>query len=170
MLINAAIKCKHAKISQEVVADTLRRYSSERVDDISKEVESECPQLKEVIRSFANLSLDRDAFKASADCIMNHLVRLPGRMGIFLLGKSLGTNRNDAFLLWRFLFDVGFFGARIETEISSDQPKGFDHLMALKTPDLVKSERWNDMQKCTWEINPAYRDFLISENIGIHLK
>jgi hypothetical protein len=101
---------------------------------------------------------------------MNHLVKLPGQMGIFIYGKSLSANKNEIFLLWRFLYDIGFFGARIETDVTKNQPKGFDHLMANKTPDLINKDRWNDMQKCTWEINPAYRDYLISENIGTRLR
>jgi hypothetical protein len=28
-------------------------------------------------------------------------------------------------------------------------------------PDLVSAARWNDMQAITWEIHPAYRDYLI---------
>ncbi len=171
MLIAATIKLKNSKVNQAVIADTLKIYSKERADDIARETAAECPQLKEVIRSFANMKFDRDSFKAGAETIMNHLTRLPGQTGIFLYGKSLGTtNKNDIFSLWRFLFDIGFFGARIETAFSNNRPKGFNHLMVLDTPDLISKDRWNEMQKCTWEINPAYRDFLISENIGAHLR
>jgi len=84
MLIDAAIKSKKSKIVQENVAPTLKKYSIERVDDISKETIAECAQLKEIIRTFANLKFDRDGFKASADVIMNHLVKLPSQIALLL--------------------------------------------------------------------------------------
>jgi hypothetical protein len=48
-----------------------------------------------------------------------------------------------------------------------DKPRGFDHKMVLNQPDLICAERWSDLAKYEWEINPAYRDFLISENAGL---
>lgn len=164
MLSEAAMKRKDHKISSLVVATTLKKYSKERVEDIGRETEVECPQLKEVIRSFSEIRFEYGSFKADADSIMKHLLKLQGRMGIYLFGITLNSNRNAAFKLWRYLFDIGFLGCRIETNVSNEAAKGFNHLIASSETDLIKPERWNELQKYVWEINPAYRDYLILES------
>jgi hypothetical protein len=156
-----ADKSGRQKISENEVPFCLKIYSEERADDIKREADAECPQIKEIIRSFAKIEYTEGSFKANADQIQKHLLLLPNRFGIQLFGQSLNGGRHDhALLLWKYLFDIGFFGARSD---DSSQPRGFDHTVAFESLDLISKERWNDMQKFIWEINPAYRDFLIAE-------
>jgi hypothetical protein len=161
-LIATAEEANRKQITERDAPISLKKYSEERADDLKREGDNECPVIKEIIRSFAKLPYDRESFKASAEVVKKHLLSLPSRFSIQLLGATLHPdNEEDAFFLWRYLYDVGFFGARIKDE---QQARGFNHSMVLENPDLINKSRWSAMQAYTWEINPAYRDFLLAEN------
>jgi hypothetical protein len=56
----------------------------------------------------------------------------------------------------------------------STQEKGYTLVNARDDVDLIRKTRWNDIQKYAWEINPAYRDFLLAvrrkDNLGLSLR
>ena len=169
LLLKAARKGNSEKVNNHHVATTMVQYSEERVDDLRREMDDECKQIKEIIRSFAGIAYDSGPFTLSADSMLKHLRGLPSRFGITLLGTLLKPGDEDCtFRLWKFLFDAGFMGARRD---DSTKAKGFTHIGPRDDLDLIAKPRWNDIQKYKWEINPAYRDFLIAvkkhDNLGI---
>lgn len=160
LLIKTARTAKADKINSIHVATSIVQYSEERVDDLRREVDQECQQIKEIVRSFAALQYDDGPFTLNSDALKKHLLTLPTRFGITLFGAVLRpNNEDDLFALWRFLFEVGFFAPR---KADARQPKGYVHINVRDASDLVSKARWNDVQKYHWEIHPAYRDFLIA--------
>jgi hypothetical protein len=163
-LIAEAKKKHNLKINAGDALAALKVYSQERADDLKREGENECSAIKEVIRSFSKLDFDRGSFKASADSVKKHLGNLPGAFSIQLFGETLHQGNDEhVFKLWRYLWDLGFFGARCADDQAS---RGFNHSATRDNLDLIDKRRWSSIQAYTWEINPAYRDFLISEGHG----
>ena len=171
LLVRTARQAKDEKINSLHVGNSIAKYSEERVDDLKREVDQECLRIKEVVRSFASLEYDDGSFTLSANALKKHLATLPSRFGISLFGVLLRPgNEADIFTLWRFLFDIGLFAPRTG---DVEQRKGYTHLNVRDDLDLVAKSRWNDMQKYGWEINPAYRDFLLAihkrDTLGLQL-
>jgi hypothetical protein len=105
------------------------------------------------------VSYDHGSFKASAEVIRDHLLRHQGTIGAYLFGQALRAGSEpDCFSLWRFLYDVGFLNARISDSSETD---GYRHLYPQEDPNLVSKSRWNELQRISWEIGPAFRDYLI---------
>lgn len=157
-----ANKKKCDKINSGHVAQVMPIYSEERVDDLKRECDLECPQLKEIIRAFAEVEFDEGSFTLHPQTTANFLNALTARFSITLLGKTLRNNdSSNVFDLWRFLHEIGFLNARIS---DNRELQGFRHITAEEDPELVTQARWNDMQSLTWEIHPAYRDYLIQIN------
>ena len=159
MLASAAEKNKSKKITSENASAILETYSEQRVDDLKREVDEECPSIKEIVRSFSGINYDYGSFTLKPESTYTHLQTLPTRFSIKLFGKVLSQDRReDIFLLWRFLHEIGFLNARKSDNRMKD---GYRHISAEEDPDLVSISRWNDMQKIAWEVHPAYRSFLI---------
>lgn len=159
-LCEQAIKKSSEKISSGEVALVMPIYSEERVDDLKRECEEECPQIKEVIRAFHDASFDGGSFTLSPQIAANFISELPSRFSISLFSRTLSAgNSDDTFKLWRYLHEVGFLNARVSDIRES---KGYRHVSPHEDPDLVSQARWNEMQSILWEINPAYRDYLIN--------
>lgn len=159
MLASDAEKNKADKISTDNAGAILETYSEQRVDDLKREVDEECPAIKEIVRSFAGLQYDYGSFTLKPVSAYTHLQGLPTNFSLTLFGKILSQDRrDDIFLLWRFLHEIGFLNARKSDTRMKD---GYRHISAEEDPDLVSISRWNDMQQIAWEIHPAYRSFLI---------
>jgi len=77
-------------------------------------------------------------------------------------GNVLTINDTDLsiFQLWKYLYEIGFLNARVS---DTREKEDYRHIIADDEPDLVSKTRWNDMQSMLWEIHPAYRSFLITE-------
>ncbi|GAB6143501.1 P-loop ATPase, Sll1717 family [Desulfocicer niacini] len=170
MLAKDAIKKKWGKIKSNNATAIFNTYSEQRVDDLKREVDEECPAIKEIVRSFASINYDAGSFTLKPDSAYEYLKKMPNRFSLTLFGKTLNSEKKaDIFLLWQFLHEVGFLNARISDERMKD---GYRHITVDDDPDLVSMARWNDMQKIAWEIHPAYRSYLIkiqkenSFNIG----
>ena len=134
-------------------------FSKVRADLLCQEVEFECPNLEQIIRSFASLEYDYSSFKATAEAIRKHLRSLGTSFPVIMFGQPLKVDRDEGlFELWRFLYDIGLLNARIADEREKD---GFRHVFPIDDPTLVGKPRWNEMQAIVWEIGPAYRDHLI---------
>jgi hypothetical protein len=146
-------------ISEEGFHAVMPEFSDERVDDLATEVEDECPQIKEVIRTFWEPDYDCGSFTLNADSVLTHLKKVPSRFSLQLHGHQMRPeDRDHAFRLWKFLFEIDFLNARV----SDDQErKKYRHLSPDDDPGLVSTARWADIQAVLWEITPAYRDHLI---------
>lgn len=161
-LSDYANKKNFEKINSGHVAQVMPIYSEERVDDLKRECDLECPQLKEIIRTFAEVEFDEGSFTLHPQTTADFLNSLTSRFSITLLGKLLrNDDSSNTFDLWRFLHEIGFLNARIS---DNREPQGFRHITAEEDPELVTKARWNDMQSLTWEVHPAYRDYLIQIN------
>lgn len=158
-LCNNAISSHNEKIIASDVDKVLPIYSEERVDDLKRECDLECPQIKDIIRSFHDVQFDEGSFTLLPQTTADFLNSLPSRFSINLFSKTLSHgNRDDTFLLWRYLHEIGFLNARVS---DTREKHGYRHITCDEDPDLVSLSRWGDMQAITWEIHPAYRDFLI---------
>lgn len=158
-LAKRAMQQKNAIIQTGDVEYIMPIYSEERVDDLKRETDSECPEIKEIIRAFDGLNFDIGSFTLSPNATYTFLENLPSRFSIKLFSITLRPNDKDhAFLLWRFLHEIGFLNARVT---DTRERHGYRHITADEDPELISVARWNDMQKIAWEIHPAYRDYLI---------
>ncbi len=147
------------KISEGDFHAEMPEFSAQRVFLLAQEVETECPEIREVVDSLADVSYDYGSFKITAETLRGHLQSVPSRFSTTLFGKTLKPNNDeDAFNLWKFLFELGIINARVADTSKKD---GYRHITPSDEPGLVSRARWNDLQGMIWEINPAYRDFLV---------
>ncbi len=160
-LIEAAQSLGASTITSDHLESAMPAFSSERVDDLEREADDECPQIREVVRSFGFVEFDAGAFKLSPNALYSHLKGVPSRCGVSLLGRVLQPHleRESVFALWQYLHEMGFICARTD---DASMPRGFRHILLKNDASLVSPARWNDMQNLTWEIDPAYRDYLLS--------
>lgn len=158
-LSQIALKNEKNIIDASDVEKVMPLYSEERVDDLKRECDEECPQIKDIIRAFHSLDYDAGSFTLKPDTAAHFINSLPTRFSIKLFGIPIKPDDKDSvFSLWRFLHEVGFMNARIS---DTRERLGFRHISAEDDPDLISPSRWNEMQAITWEIHPAYRDYLI---------
>lgn len=147
-------------ITEDVFASEMREFSRVRARLLGQEVEYECPEMEQIIRTLADINYDQSSFKASAEVMRRHLESIGGAFSVHLFGVTLQLSRNEdhLFALWRFLFSIGLINARIADQREKD---GYRHIFPADDPNLVSKIRWNEMQAISWEISPAYRDHLI---------
>lgn len=157
-LTDLAIKDNSARITSSHAVKILPKYSSERIDDLYREVEDECSEIKEIIGSFTKIKYDEGSFKIGSERLLEHLTMIPSMFRIKLFSFIIKPDdKDDAFKLWRYLVEVGVIDARVSDTREKD---GYRH---VHDPDVVSKAKWNEMQKMTWEVNPAYRDFLLDK-------
>lgn len=155
LLVKDAKDCGISKISDQNVEHTALAYSEQRVDDLVNENSDLCPELEVVIRSFASTD-----FQLDVEAVKKHLLTVPGWGAISIAGKPLSAgNEDDMFKLWEILYRIEFLNPRAK---DNTQSKGYTHIRYTNDSTLVKSTRWNDMQKYIWEIHPCYRSFLLN--------
>lgn len=162
-LINALVKnaldtgCE--KVQDDKVIGVIRAFSESRVDLLVAETEQELPTLKETVKSFARRDIyDEGSFKASGQSIVNHIKTIPSMFSVVLFGSALrSNNHDDAVRLLSFLFRIGFLNAR------RAKPGGrYVHISPADEPNLVSTINHNELQSISWEVHPAFRDFLLS--------
>lgn len=159
MLALRARQFGRKRISEEDFLVAMPEFSETRVTMLAQEVEDECPQIVEIVQALADIEFDHGSFKASAEVMRKKMRAIPSRMGITLRGRRLSPqDENDAMTLWSFLFELGIVNARVSDTRMKD---GYRHILPREDSRLVSKARWNDMQSIVWEINPAYRDYLI---------
>lgn len=135
-------------------------FSEKVANHFVQEVSLELPAAAEVLRALASMQFDQGSFTLSSDAMKRELYRMMSRFSVKLNGVTLSQDRDvDIFSLWRFLYIAGVLNARVSDKTQHD---GYAHLDPLRDPILVSGARWNDMQSVLWEINTAYRDYLIS--------
>ncbi|WP_437965317.1 hypothetical protein WMF04_37595 [Sorangium sp. So ce260] len=148
------------RIEEQDFLNEMPDFSAQRVFLLAQEVEAECPQIREIVESFAKIDYDYGSFKITAETVRTHLRSVPSMFSTTLFGRTLRPdNDDDMFELWRFLFELGLLNARVA---DSRQKDGFRHVFPQEDPGLVSRARWNAIQGIVWGINPAYRDFLIA--------
>lgn len=159
LLAKRGLTEKHSRIDEEDFRGVMPTFSEERAALFAREVETECPQAFEIIRSFATLAPAEGGFRFSAEEMRGAIKRAATKFGIVLRGISIRPEvEADVLDLWRFLYASDVLNARVSDTMQKD---GYRHIEVSSDPMLVSKARWNDMQKALWEINPAYRDFLI---------
>ncbi len=159
-LSQKAIQEKNFRIESKDLEDVLPLYSEERVNDLQREVEEECDKIKEIVRAFSKFDADSGSFCYSPTCLLENLRTLPTRFSISILGETINDTDISIFQLWKYLYEIGFLNARVS---DSREKEEYRHITVDDEPDLVSKTRWNDMQSMLWEIHPAYRSFLITE-------
>lgn len=154
LLAKLAVEREATKINSEHVEAGMIEFSEGRARDISAEVGEDCPQFFTIVTSLWELP-----FKSGVEEVRQHLSKLPSRFPVLIGGVAMRQDREqDILKIWLLLYESGVINARVADARETD---GFRHVDPLQDPNLVSSERWNDMQSAIWEINPAYRDFLI---------
>lgn len=147
------------RIGEDDFSSVMQVFSQERATSLAHEAERECPQLLEIVRSLARLPHSGGAFKTDPDTVRAHFLKLPSEFGIVLYGKKLRPNvEEDAMSIWRMLWDLGVLNARAK---DAGAPKGYRHIKPSEDPGLIEKARWNELQALLWEINAAYRDYLL---------
>lgn len=148
------------KIDEATFRSVMPRFSEERANLFAQEVEAEFPQALDVLRSFALADYEQGGFRLTADQTRDHLRKVSSQFGITIHGRTIRPEReNDVFDVWRFLYQSNVLNARVSDSRAKD---GYRHVQSSAEPDLVSKARWNEMQSMLWEINPAFRDYLVS--------
>lgn len=134
-------------------------YSEGRVRDVDAEVGIECPNFGRIVESFAVPKLQ---FRMDAETVRSHLKKLPSQFSLSIGGIPLRPGEDeDVFRLWGLLYESGVLNARVEDE---SMPEGYRHLDPSRHSSFVAKSNWHEMGRVTWEINPAYRDYLLMRN------
>jgi hypothetical protein len=158
-LASAAKSRNGDKVEQADIDNIFPAFSKKRVEFLRNEAEEECPDVKKVVDALANIDFDQGSFKASFETVRATLRKLPGA-GLTLFNKKLRANDDDDFLaLLEFLFDYDILNARVS---DTRQKDGYRFIRPNDDQTLVSRGRWGDLQKIVWEVNPAFRDYLIS--------
>jgi len=129
-------------------------YSEEKIEDVEAEFQNECTNVKPILRTFSEVGFD-----ISADEIRAHLLKVPSKCSVIIRGETVANDKPDSvFILWKFLHEIGFLNARVP---DSRESRDFRHINYDDDQNFVSKGNWTDMQKCTWEVHPAYRSHLL---------
>lgn len=147
------------KIDQVDIDSVFPAFSKKRVEFLRNEAEEECPDIQKVVDALALIPFDQGSFKASFEVVRRALLNVPGA-GVTLFKKKLRPNDDDDFLrLLEFLFDYDILNARVS---DNRQKNSYRFVRPSDDKTLISRGRWGDLQKIVWEVNPAFRDYLIS--------
>lgn len=160
-LASHALHIQHVpKINEDTFHSVMPVFSEERATLFAQEVEDEFPAAMDIVRSFATADYPEGGFRLTAEETKRHIRTTTSAFKVQVYGRAMRQEREeDVFEIWRFLYNANFLNARISDDREKD---GFRHLVASADPTLVSKARWNEMQGLLWEVNPAFRDFLIS--------
>lgn len=147
------------KIEQVDIDTVFPAFSKKRVEFLRNEAEEECPDIQKVVDAIASVPFDQGSFKASFEVMRGALLKVPSA-GVTLFKKRLRPDDDDDFLrLLEFLFDYDILNARVSDKRQKD---GYRFVRPNDDQTLISRGRWSDLQKIVWEVNPAFRDYLIS--------
>jgi hypothetical protein len=160
LLATAALTRRGRKVEQIDLDNQIPVFSAQRVQFLATEAELECPQITTVVQQLAYIQFDHGSFKSTFEPLRQYLRRLPSALAITLFGRNLRPDSDeDALSLLGYLFELGVLNARVADSREKD---GYRHVFLREDPGLVTRARWNDLQSVVWEVNPAYRDYLMS--------
>jgi len=157
---HALAEKRSPKIDEQTFQSVMPAFSEERAILFAQEVSEEFPAAMEVLRSFATANYREGGFRLAAEDAKSHLRSITSSFRIEVYGRAMRPDReNDVFEIWRFLYNANFLNGRISDDREKD---GYRHINASNDPMLVTKARWNEIQGMLWEVNPAFRDFLVS--------
>ncbi len=166
MIINDAGFKNQNVIKSENLLNVLLAYSTEKINDLSTETEYDCAQTEAVVRCFSKFKSkknDMGDFTCDSEETMKFIKQIPTKFRVIINGKILNESRDSGFILWKFLYEIGFLSARTS---DSTKSKKYTYINPLNDLNLVSPLRWNDMQKCLWEVHLAYRPKLLEIRKG----
>ncbi|MDR1994235.1 P-loop ATPase, Sll1717 family [Azonexus sp.] len=153
-MVDAAKQGNELLIGSKEAGVAMKKYSSERVDDVVNEFSLDCKNIREIINTFADVD-----FESDFEALRQHLLTIPSITSIQVRGVQLTQNiDDDAVTILRLLHEAGFLNPRI---VDNTMPKGFRHILFHDDSNFVKLANWNSMQAAQWEIHPAFRTYLI---------
>lgn len=143
---------KHNLILLEDVLSQLEAFGKKRIEDMTAEFTSQCPQIEDLIFAFSGYN-ERyntgDLLKTIETRVLQQV--RPAIVGI----GARPTHREVA----QFLFQIGFLSAR------RDHSDGrYDHLAFRDRPNLLKVNTNLD-EGCSWEIHPVFRRTLRLQDV-----
>ena len=142
-----AKKNKTKTIEQRFVEASLEEYGNKRLYDLEREHIHQCPQVKDIILSFAQgpkRYTTNDLLDMINNKILNHI------SNIEIDGKTEGWVPGIA----RFIYRIGLITARKEKDA-----RHYEHIDFKDNPDAFLSKA-NLAADFIWEIHPCYRDAL----------
>ncbi len=160
ILVSEALSTGSEKITEKHLSEIIGKFSGSRTDLLAQENELECPQLKLIIKTFSSREIyDEGSFKMTTKATLSHLKTIPSRFSTQLFGHTLKQeSTDDCYSLLTFLYRIGFLGAKLP------RPGGrYIHLSPSDKPNIANSAAINEMQSIVWEVHPAYRDYLLTE-------
>ena len=159
-MIEAGDKAKPRaeRIGGKEAAEGMKTYSSERVDDLSKEFAPDCSTVKQIVNTFASIPFDTDF-----ETIRAHVRGIPSSFSLTLRGATIKPQEDEsAVALLAFLHEMGFVNPRIP---DSREPRKFRHITFNQDPTFVNRANWNVMQAARWEVHPAFRTHLLLKRL-----
>ena len=146
-------------IDSNVVSNCMNKYAKNCVDDLVVEVEGECPQIRTIIDFFAKnpSKEDKGAYTYSSNEMLELVKKCHG-YGVRLFSKTLHLQQRDgACRFIDYLFAIGFITAKVA---DATKPKGYRHIGSQENPQLLNNGSWIEIGKYSWQINPAFYDYL----------
>ena len=141
-------------IKEEIVEKAMNIYSQDRFEDLIREFASECPSLENVLKSYSKVQ-----FRLETEDLKDHINSIPSICSVSIRSHILQSqNIDDSFLLWNFMHEIGFLNPCIP---DNRKDRDFRHILYSEDMNFVSKNNWNEMQKVTWEIHPAFRSHLI---------
>ena len=132
--------------AHKVISD----FSKSRLENLSEEYQQICPQIKSVIQDFATKTL----FQFGE--IIESLKKCPSTRSTLVYGVALTPNSNEsAIALLSVLHMANFINPREEFGNGKYMHKEFS-----KYPDIVGMDNWQELEKHSWEIHPAFHAFV----------
>lgn len=159
-LANTALSFADNKIGIVHVQPSLEAYSEERADDIAREFEQECKNLRPIMERLATYGT-----KFTAKSLKEKLGKVISGVGRLVVRKKVLNNSNDdILLLWDLLFEADVLNAKIR---DPSQARNFRNLRYMDHPRLLHEADWNQIQETEWSFHPAYLDFAKKSKQGI---
>ncbi|MBH2010958.1 MAG: hypothetical protein I8H71_14755 [Xanthomonadaceae bacterium] len=142
------------KIGDDSAQRGMSVYSKERIDDLVSEFILDCPAIRKLIESFADIP-----FESDFETIREHLKRVGSAFSLLIRGATIQPGSDElAIMTLQFLHETGFLNARLP---DARQPKQFRHVLFSDEPNFVEYSNWNELQAAQWEVHPAFRSRLI---------
>lgn len=147
MLIRAAKGSGSDLIGDAQAHSILYDFGSERIENIVDEYGQICPQIREIIDDFT--AQNNYSFQE----LMQKLLEMPSRRATLIDGIAMQSTNAHAIELLRILHMACFINPRVDVE---DEYKHFNY---NDYPNIVNMARFNDLQKYSWQIHPAFHTY-----------
>ena len=144
---------KRGIITQSPVFSAAIAYSRDRITFLVAEFGADFSPIREIVESLRKMTDE-----LSFNDLYQHLSTLPSSFTVTIRGKILRPGeKTSALKILAALYEMGVINARI---VSPSSTRGFEHKTFKDYPEFVTEANWNRLQKCHWEIHPAYRSWL----------